>query len=314
MTVTIESHAKPCPGVDRAINMTEELLRRGEVLYSGGQLIHNQREVERLESLNLHRCEINELPISTPNGENKNGYFLIRAHGETKEVLNKVYDCGLHFVDATCPIVRHSQELVEEHMGEGWRIIIVGKKKHPEVVGLLARTRGCGSVISSVKEAENHDFEQRSLLLAQTTVDLELFHEVCRVLSGKLSGLKIADTTCRFLRNRQKQVAIFSREHNVILIVGGLNSANCQLLFKTAFQVNQRTYHIEKPEDIDMKWFKDGQDRIGISGGASTPRWQLEEIREYLEKQKKKKNPKGLKNRKGGKFSWWIPKRKKVMD
>lgn len=314
MVITIESQAKPCPGVERAINMTEELLRRGEVIYATGQLIHNQREIERLESLNLRQRDMINFSIEESAQEIKNEHFLVRAHGESEETLKKVYDCGLHVVDATCPIVRHSQELVEEHVGEGWRIIIVGRKDHPEVVGLLARTCGCGSIISSAQEAENHDFEQRSLLLAQTTVDPKLFHEVCRVLSKRLSRLKIADTTCRYLRNRQKQVADFSKKQDIVIIVGGLNSANCQLLYETAYQNNQRSYHIEKPNDIDMKWFKDGQDKIGISGGASTPRWQLEEVYHYLEKMENKKYPKGLKNKKGGIFSWLIPKKKNITN
>jgi (E)-4-hydroxy-3-methyl-but-2-enyl pyrophosphate reductase len=307
MIVTVESKAKPCPGVERAIALAEEVLGRGEVLYSVGQLIHNRREIERLTGMGLLQIKHGELAELCRKEEFDEAHFLSRTHGESEELLNKVRECGFKIVDATCTIVRHSQDLVDEHVRKGYGIVIAGNKSHPEVMGLLTRTRGCGIVVSSREEAENQDLDNRSVLLAQTTIDPVLFSEVRRVLSAKLSNLRIVDTTCRFLRKRQSEVAAFSSQFDVVLVVGGNKSANCQLLHNVALEVNERSYKVEGLEDVNEKWF-DPDDRVGILGGASTPRWQLEEMKSYLNNHRMQKNPKGLKDRKGGKFLWWTRK------
>jgi len=307
MIVTVESKARPCPGVERAVTLAEDVLGRVTILYSAGQLIHNRREVERLQSMGLRLVTLETLTDLPRKQELDDAHFLIRAHGESEEVLQKIRECGLRTVDATCPIVRHSQDLVDQHVREGWRIIIAGNKDHPEVTGLLARSKGCGVIIANREEATNLDFEDRSLLLAQTTIDPDFFSEVRRILSGKLSGLKIADTTCRFLCNRQVDMKAFGQQQDVIILVGGNNSANCRLLLNTALEVNKRSFKVEEPGEVNKQWFK-ATDRVGISGGASTPHWQLEEMRSYLNNHQMEENPKGLKNRKGGKFLWWMRK------
>ena len=307
MLITIEPNAKPCPGVERAILMAEEILLKGNILYSVGQLIHNRREVERLENLGLKLIKPKELAKVANSGKSSKLYFLVRTHGESEEILQAAREYGFKIVDATCPIVQHSQDIVDQHVREGWGIIIVGSKTHPEVTGLLTRTNDNGIVVSSKEEAIQQDFEERSLLLAQTTIDPVLFAEVRKILSKKLSNLKIVDTTCKFIHNRQNEIKAFSSQQDVVIIVGGENSSNCKLLHKTALKVNKRSFKVEEPEQIDREWLKDAE-KIGISGGASTPRWQLEEMKSYLSNHKVVKNPKGLKNSKGGKFSWWMKK------
>jgi len=307
MLITIDPNAMLCPGVKRAILMAEEILLRGNTLYSVGQLIHNRREVERLENLGLKLVKPKELSSLGHSKKEDKFYFLVRTHGESEEILQLAREYGFKIVDATCPIVQHSQEIVDQHVKEGWGIIIVGNKTHPEVTGLLTRTNGNGIVVSSKEEAIQQDFEERSLLLAQTTIDPVLFSEVRKILSSKLSNLKIVDTTCKFIHNRQSDISAFSAQQDVVIIVGGENSSNCKLLHKTASKVNKRSFKIEEPEQIAKEWLKDAE-KIGISGGASTPRWQLEEIKAYLSNHKTVKNPRGLKNSKGGKFSWWMKK------
>jgi len=307
MLITIESKARPCPGVERAIALAEDLLRRGEALYTFGQLIHNRREIERLAGLGLKQINPEYLSDKAKRRLYNGKAFLIRAHGEPLEVLERIQAAGMHVADATCPIVKHSQELVDHHVRDGWRIIIAGDPDHPEVVGLSARSDNTAAVVSNAEEARKRDFEERSLLLAQTTVDPVVFAEIRHILSGKLSGLKIVDTTCRFLKTRQNDVATFAREQEALVFVGGKNSSNGRLLYQTAKAVNKRTVPAEGPEDVRSDAFK-GLSRVGISGGASTPRWQLEEMRLFLENHRHVKNPKGFKNKKGGPFLWLMRK------
>ena len=308
MISTIESKAKPCPGVQHAIEMVEEALHRGETLYLFGQLIHNQREVDRLCEMGLRQIDLDVLNDPRKREKYTNGRFLIRAHGEPEEVMKRIQDFGFDVLDTTCSIVRHSHELIDQHIREGWSIAIVGHKDHPEVIGLLAHAKGSGVVISDIDEASTIDLDERILLLAQTTIDVQFFYDVGRVLSKRLSGLKIIDTTCRFLKNRQRDIQAFSKENNVIILVGGDSSSNCRLLHQTSLSINPCSYKVEYPDEIDHKWFNDG-DQIGITGGASTPRWQLEEMKSYLNNHEFEKNPKGLKNKKGGRFLCWILKK-----
>lgn len=292
MDITIESKAKPCPGVKRAIALTEEVLKKGEEVFSVGQLIHNRREVERLQKMGLHLQESNLFADFLKHHESDGSYFLVRTHGESEEILQQVSEKGFRMLDTTCPIVGHSQQIVDEHVREKWYPVIVGNKEHPEVKGLLTRTHGLGRVISSQQEAEKTKLHEHTVLLAQTTVDPILFAEVRSVLSKKCSDLKIIDTTCQFLRQRQNNVRSFGSQRDVVFIVGGKQSANCQLLYDTVKEINPRVFKIEGPEEIGIQQLQDS-DRIGISGGASTPRWQLEEVKDYLEHILQEKIPKG---------------------
>ena len=311
MIVTIESQAKPCPGVKRAVSLAEKLLRRNDILYSAGQLIHNRREIERLHGMGLREIGPVALEELLKRKQFNGEYFLIRTHGETEGILKSVQNSSIQVVDAICPIVRHSQDLIDQHIKEGWGIIIAGDKRHAEVMGLMARTKSCGVVVSNIKEISTMEFEDRSLLLTQTTIDPAFFSDVRMALSKRLPGLKIVDTTCRFIRKRQIEVRDFCVEQDVFLLVGGYNSENCRLLYDTAFTVNKQSYRIEEPKDIDKKWLKNCN-RLGISGGASTPRWQLEEVMNYIDNYQAEKNPKGLENRKGGTFLWWMRKNHKM--
>jgi len=312
MKVTIETKARPCPGVKRAIVLAEEVLRQSDDLFAVGELIHNQREIRRLKEMGLRHITTDAFNDSSMQKEFIDAFFLMRTHGEPDDLIELVHNCQMRVVDATCTIVRHSQDLVDQHVREGFGIVIAGSKTHPEVSGLITRTKGCGVIVSSKAEAEQQELESRTLLLAQTTIDPDLFTEIRRILKAKQPELKIVDTTCRFLQKRQRDLAALGSEYDVVIIVGGQNSSNCRLLHNTTLDVNARSYHIEEPDEVDLKWFTDNE-KVVISGGASTPRWQLEEMKSFLNTHQIEENPKGLKNRKGGTFSWWKRKNHKTI-
>ncbi|MCD6116060.1 4-hydroxy-3-methylbut-2-enyl diphosphate reductase [bacterium] len=310
MEIVIEQKSKPCPGVERAISLVEEAIGRGDKLFSVGKLIHNRREVDRLRSMGMEVIDRSTLDKRSEADKMAEMGFLIRAHGEIPDAISKARKLGMVVVDATCPIVQHSQEVVEQNVREGWAVIIAGKHEHPEVEGLLARAKGNGIVVSSVKEAESVKTSDRSILLAQSTIDGELFDKIRVELNKRVKILKIFDTTCRFIGNRREEVRKFVKDFDTVLVVGGSDSSNLGLLFTTANSIVKDCYRIEGINDIDPEWFKKTQ-RLGIVGGASTPRWQMEEIKAYIEEQQKENNPKGLNNRKGGTFKWWIRKNRK---
>ncbi len=114
----------------------------------------------------------------------------------------------------------------------------------------------------------------------------------------------MVDTTCRYLKTRRDHITEFAKEHEVCIIVGGKNSSNSRLLYEAAREINPKTYFVEDPEEMESKWFKKIRS-VGLSGGASTPHWQLDELKRILEANHIVKNPKGLKNTKGGTTKWW---------
>lgn len=306
MVVTVDPKARPCPGVERAIALAEDALRRGETLFSSGELIHNRREVERLEGLGLRPVRPEDFSDRGMRKLLAGQSLLLRAHGESEALVARAREYGMKIVDATCPIVRHSQDLVLQHVREGWRIVVTGDPGHAEVKGLMARAGENGAVATNARSAAMLDVENRTLLLAQSTVDPELFAAVRHVLAKRVPGLKIADTTCRFLKNRQADIRAFAETLDFVVLVAGRSSANARLLYETARAKNRNTFFIEAPDELKRALFKNGH-HIGISGGASTPRWQLDEMRLFLEEIGN--SPKGLKNRKGGPFLWRMLKK-----
>jgi len=292
MKIFIEPKAKPCPGVVNAISKAEELLFRDKEVYLLGKLIHNQREIDRLKEIGLKTITRNKLFSNSDKKEYDDKYFLIRSHGELEENVQKAKEKKFNIVDATCPIVQHSHELITKHIQEGWKIIIIGDKDHQEVNALLANANGNGIVISNTEEIKNHDFDNRSLIIAQTTIDPEFFSKVRKKLISQFNDFKIIDTTCRFLHKRKKQIKKLASMMDVVILVGGKQSSNCKMLYEYALKYNKRSYKIERPEEIKKKWLKNN-DNIGITGGASTPRWQLNEVKNYIEKNFKDTSHKG---------------------
>jgi 4-hydroxy-3-methylbut-2-enyl diphosphate reductase len=292
MVITVDPKARPCPG--------------GDTMFSVGALIHNPREVERLEGLGLRLVQSEDFSDRKMRELLSGQSLLLRAHGESEALVARAREYGMKIMDATCPIVRHSQELVLQHAREGWRIVVAGDPGHPEVRSLMARAGENGAVAVNARAAETLDVENRTLLLAQSTVDPELFAAVRHALAKRVAGLKIADTTCRFLKNRQADIRAFAEPLDYVVLVAGRSSANARLLYETARAENRNTFLIEAPDELKRTLFKNGH-HIGISGGASTPRWQIEEMRLFLENIGN--SPKGLKNRKGGPFLWRMLKK-----
>lgn len=305
MKIIIDPKSRPCPGVDRILDQADNILSRGEVVYSVGELIHNNREVTRLVEMGLQLVNSDFILKFRRNLAKSDPYFLIRAHGEAPQTIQAAQDAGMSVLDGTCPIVKHSQEIVAQHAREGWRVLVAGKPGHAETIGLVGYAQGNGEAISSVTQAKTVGLESRTLLLAQSTISPELFTEIRKALIARMSGLKIVDTTCRFIGNRRKDVRSFAEENDAVILVGGQNSSNCRLLCQTMLEVNPNVQHIESGETLAMEKLENAE-TVGITGGASTPSWQIAELKSFLEATQHDNNPQGLKNTKGGNILWRI--------
>ncbi len=281
MNVRIEKKSGFCFGVKRVIQMAEEALDKGEKLYCLGEIVHNQKEVERLTAKGMVFIDTDDLKELT------NVKVLIRAHGEPPETYALAERNNIELIDGTCPIVRTLQKKVKdrfEDSGPETRILIYGKKGHPEVIGLNGQTGYNALVISSVDEVPDPGNTTSISLFSQTTMDGQGFAEVCDKLSTFAHpGLEIEinNTICNHISHRQPGIEAFAESNELILFVAGKNSSNGRILYEICRKKNPNSYLISELEDIQAEWFT-GVNNVGITGATSTPVWFLEQVKERL--------------------------------
>ena len=283
MLIQIDEHAGVCPGVLRAITLAEKELEKGNKLVSVGPLIHNRFEIERLRAMGLQAFEQSIFETNTNWEKALEGHkLLIRTHGISPCLRQKLLNVNFSLVDATCPTVLRSQKLVAEYSDQDYQIVIIGKPGHPEVIGLSGHAKGATYVITGLEDLEQIDCSQKTFVIAQTTIDINLFNKLRQLLKGRIPEIEVVNTVCGAMKARCHQLRGFVRSNELILFVGGHNSSNTTVLFNICRQENNNSFHIDHVDEIDRRWFN-GCFRIGITGSASTPRWQLEDVRIYLE-------------------------------
>ncbi|MBN1968226.1 MAG: 4-hydroxy-3-methylbut-2-enyl diphosphate reductase [Candidatus Delongbacteria bacterium] len=274
INVEIDSKSGVCGGVQRAIKMVESRLKTDtKPVFVNGELLHNRLEMERLIDaglkVNENVCEVERATI------------FIRTHGVGKNFIDKAKLCGNEIIDATCPKVRRSQDKVEEFYKSGYQIVIVGKINHPEVIGLLGYCNNEAIVIYSEDDFFKIDLTKKTAILTQTTVAQNQFFDLVEKLKRILPDLLVADTLCSFVENREFELDSFARKYDVIVFIGGNNSSNTKVMYERISKINSRSHLIENPFQIERSWFIDG-DKVGVSGSASTPLWQIEEVAEKI--------------------------------
>lgn len=279
MRVEIDENSGFCTGVVNAICKAEEELKKG-LLYSIGDIVHNSREVERLQRKGLRTIGHEEF------AELKDCRVLFRAHGEPPASYMKAKENGIEVIDASCPVVLNLQKRIrkayEEVSREGGTVIIYGKRGHAEVVGLVGQTNGEAVVVENEADLGLVDFSRPVVLFSQTTKSLEGFQTVSELIRRK-GGDKVTvyDTICRKVANRIPQLRNFAKMHDVVIFVSGEKSSNGWQLYSVCREVNERTYWVQGVEDLRTEMYA-GAENIGISGATSTPGWVMEEIKEEL--------------------------------
>lgn len=269
--VEIDQHSGFCFGVVYAIEMAEDFLRDNGKLYCLGDIVHNDKEVERLEALGLEIINHDDLKNLT------NATVLIRAHGEPPSTYSLAMENNLELVDASCPVVLKLQNRVRNaHEGER-TIVILGKKGHAEVNGLVGQTAQNAIVISSVEEVDELEIEGPVSLFSQTTKGTRLLYEVRKKMEEKFGDIDFNDTICRQVSNREPELMKFSEKHDAIIFVSGKKSSNGKALYNTCKSINPDSYFISGPEELNPAWLQ-GKTSVGICGATSTPMWLMEEV------------------------------------
>ncbi|HBA60308.1 MAG TPA: 4-hydroxy-3-methylbut-2-enyl diphosphate reductase [Elusimicrobia bacterium] len=272
--ITVAESAGFCPGVKTAIDKVLELAKHSKKrIYTLGPLIHNKQVIETLKEQNIHSVN------SAEEIKERGAILVIRAHGITPEEEKKIRSLGLEVVDATCPLVKHAQENIRAHAAEGCATIIVGDRDHAEVVGLMGYAGGHGHVVSGPEEIKKLRHLKKANIVAQTTQENEVFLaavEEARKIAGELT---VSNTICNPTRQRQKETVELSRDADLVIVVGGRNSANTARLFHICKRLAKKAVHIEKEDELKKSMFR-GAAKVFITAGASTPTWMIEKVLE----------------------------------
>ena len=288
--VEIDSASGFCHGVVTAIQKAEEL-RQGGTLYCLGDIVHNNREVERLTELGLITIDHEQL------SQLHDAKVLLRAHGEPPQTYEIAAQNHIQIIDATCPVVLSIQRRIKKEYDKqepDTQIVIYGKNGHAEVLGLVGQTQGQAIVIEHMEEAKQLDFSKSIRLYSQTTKSLDEFRKIVDYIQQHISPdatFEYYDTICRQVANRIPNIRRFAASHELVFFVSGKKSSNGKVLFGECLQVNPNSHFIDRPEAIDDRLLE-GVSSIGICGATSTPKWLMEEVSETIKKKIEEKDEK----------------------
>ena len=261
-------------GVRRAMDSALSEAHKGKgPLYTLGPLIHNRQAVEMLDARGIR-------VIDSIDGLTE-GTVIIRAHGIPPETHKALEEAGVQIIDATCPHVRYSQNIVRKHHNKGAGIVIAGDKDHAEVVGLLGFCNYEGTVVSTPDEARGLNFDGAVCLIAQTTFNESAFHEIAEIISAAHDGVEVVDTICRSTEERQHEVVELCKRVDAMVVVGGKHSANTRRLAEIARASGTHTVHVETAAELPDDLARYGT--IGVTAGASTPNWITAAVMRRLE-------------------------------
>lgn len=262
-----------CFGVKRAIKKAEQIKDAATI----GPLIHNNEEIMRLQK----KFNVKTLQSIQDLSDEKKA--IIRTHGITKQDLAELRKKDIEIFDATCPFVTKPQQLCEQMSKEGYEVVIFGDENHPEVKGVKSYVSTKAYVVLDKSELENLKLPNKIAVVSQTTKKIEHFMELVNFLMLKVKEVRVFNTICDATFKNQEAITELSKKSDIIIIVGGKNSANTKQLFLIAQNYCKDSYLIETQNELEKSWFE-GKKHCGISAGASTPEWIINKVVEKIKK------------------------------
>lgn len=270
MQVLLAKSAGFCFGVKRATTMAFAAAEECDHICSFGPIIHSPQVVDALTEKGV--TVVNEINAI------RDESVIIRSHGVTVDELDRIVAKDLNIVDATCPFVKKAQDHAAQLSRDGYTVVLIGEAEHPEVKGIVSYAKyGDVYTVSSNEDVEKLPRCRKIGIVAQTTQSYENFCQVVEACLPKCLELRVFNTICDATTVRQDESKAVARQVELMLVVGGYNSANTSRLTDICKELQPRTYHIETADDIDPEWFE-GVGVTGITAGASTPHWIIEKV------------------------------------
>jgi (E)-4-hydroxy-3-methyl-but-2-enyl pyrophosphate reductase len=264
-----------CFGVERAVDMVEDALSQGVQIRSLGALIHNSQEMQRLEAKGV-------TTINSPTEADAKATAVIRAHGVTPQVQRELEENAAHVIDATCPFVTRVQHLAERAAAEGRDVVVAGNPDHPEMIGVVGYAPQNTYVVRDASEVASLPSLRRPLVVSQTTIKLQTFREVADAVRAKSdTEPQVINTICSATRDRQDAARALAGQVDAFYVIGGRHSSNSVKLLAVCKEQCEKSFLIETADEINPEDFA-GVNRVGVTAGASTPNWLIEQVVERL--------------------------------
>ncbi|MCA1616133.1 MAG: 4-hydroxy-3-methylbut-2-enyl diphosphate reductase [Acidobacteria bacterium] len=264
-----------CFGVERAVQMVEGALAEGAAVRTLGPLIHNTQETGRLEAAGVRA-------IDAPGEVGAGVTAVIRAHGVTPEVQRELEARAERVVDATCPFVTKVQKLAERAAAEGRDVVVVGSPDHPEMIGVKGYAPDNAHVVRDASEVAALPALRAPLVVSQTTIKLSTFLEAAEAVRAKSDvEPQVVNTICSATRDRQDAARALAGQVEAFYIIGGRHSSNSIKLLSVCQEQCPRSFLIETEAEINPEDLR-GVARVGVTAGASTPNWLIEQVVERL--------------------------------
>jgi len=277
--IKVANSAGFCFGVKIAVDMAKEAGEKLGGAYTNGPIIHNKQVVQFLEKLNVKE-------LKSRDELKKGDTVIIRSHGVPPQVERELEERGVNVLDATCPFVKKVHDKVRQLVEEGYFIVIIGEEGHPEVTGTLGHLQEAGGKGIVVEDMDDliRKLPRRNKIgiVAQTTQNEDFFEKAVGYIASNAEEVKIFNTICDATSIRQEEVKALAPEVDVMIIIGGKHSGNTNRLAQIARALNPKTYHVEKADELKPEWFE-GAENIGVSAGASTPDWIIEDVIRKIE-------------------------------
>ena len=275
MEVIVAKTAGFCFGVKRAVDKVyEQIEKGGSPIYTYGPIIHNEEVVKDLEAKGVRVLETEEELAAL-----ERGVVIIRSHGVGRHIYELLDRPGITVVDATCPFVKKIHRIVEEQNAAGRRVIIVGNEEHPEVQGIKGWGDTNTLVIESAEKLDDFHIpeEERLCMVAQTTFNYNKFQVIVEKILKKGYDILVLNTICSATQERQVEAKQIAASVDAMIVIGGQSSSNTRKLYEICSSECENTYFIQTLDDLDLQSVSSVRS-VGITAGASTPNYIIEEV------------------------------------
>ena len=271
MKINLARSSGFCFGVKRALEIAFATLQSHNNIYMLGEIVHNEDVVKGIKKAGIKNIK------KLAKGENKT--LLIRAHGASTKTFQKAKSLGYKIVDATCPMVKEIHKIARRSEEKGYKIIVIGDKRHDEVQGIIGQIKGKALVIDSSKNIPLQAIRRikKAAVVVQSTQNIEKVLKIVDILKRRIKELRFYNTICRPTRKKQEEIRILPLKNDIMIIIGSRTSANTKRLYEISKSLNRRSYWIQAKKELKSKWFK-GVKKVGVAAGASTPASTTEEV------------------------------------
>ena len=275
MKINLAISAGFCFGVRRAINIALKTAKTNEPVFMLGDIVHNEEVVKQIQKSGIKK--INHFS----SGVGK--ILLIRAHGCSRNTLQKARKLGYTIIDATCPMVKEIHAIARKLENNGFKIIVIGDKSHDEVKGITGQLRTKAIVIDKLENIPLKKIKsiKKAGVVVQSTQNLDKTQEILGILRKNIPRVEFHNTICNPTRMKQNEIKIMPRQNDVMIIIGSKTSANTKRIYEISKSLNKKSYWINSASEIKKSWINKAEN-VGITAGASTPESTIQEVTQKI--------------------------------